>query len=77
MLVISETPPHEKEFSEWEGDGSDVAESELNREEVERIKARLEELEASRQTKGKYLKAVRLAEMIKQEKQGRKLQECL
>ncbi|KAF9623817.1 hypothetical protein IFM89_005402 [Coptis chinensis] len=43
----------------------DVAENELNREEVERIKARLQELEASRQTKGKDLKAVRLAEMNK------------
>ncbi|KAF9625845.1 hypothetical protein IFM89_027456 [Coptis chinensis] len=43
----------------------DLAESELNREEVERIKASLQELEAFRQTKGKNLKAVRLAEMNK------------
>ncbi|KAF9600628.1 hypothetical protein IFM89_011211, partial [Coptis chinensis] len=43
----------------------DLAESEMNREEVERIKASLQELEDSRQTKGKNLKAVRLAEMNK------------
>ncbi|KAM0994730.1 hypothetical protein ACFX13_010403 [Malus domestica] len=41
----------------------DVAESKGNEEEVERIKTRLQELEASRQTQGKDSKAIRLAEM--------------